>query len=455
MALGDPPCLGGWPLIKINSLHNNIVIVIVAHILTNEKHRKNWDMNIITFTNESFEDSGKSIQIQYETCVGTKINEALNYEFYQDENDVYYILESSKIDMCLNYESYRLYVIEKLTDKLHLNCYSLTIYGKQSQIMKMYKGNSDYMVNYAKGMVTYIELAGDLPSMRQERCKSFGRSKTKQEEKLKTEGNIKISYGKHSSLLDQINESAELNSSEIESYKMDQFDIKDTLLTIDNNDEEQEFEDNDQLYDEVDEILKTESDDLSQIKNEAIMYDNRNMRFLSKDSFTESNEIMISQKSDLDNDTITESPLKELIKIQNTNFFHSDEIKIVDSEASKLIDLKKTETKLEKISNGAVVSPNKSNLLNSAIGMSTITLDTISKKDFQSLDDELNQSTNSNKCEKQLNEHLYRVWNETESFEVIGNYQTETSEESKNNQKIISNELINSIENNPIDNLVQ
>ena len=28
MALGDPPCLGGWPLIKINSLHNNIVIVI-------------------------------------------------------------------------------------------------------------------------------------------------------------------------------------------------------------------------------------------------------------------------------------------------------------------------------------------------------------------------------------------------------------------------------------------
>ena len=28
VALGDPPCLGGWPLIKINSLHNNIVIVI-------------------------------------------------------------------------------------------------------------------------------------------------------------------------------------------------------------------------------------------------------------------------------------------------------------------------------------------------------------------------------------------------------------------------------------------
>ena len=24
VALGDPPCLGGWPLIKINSLHNNI-----------------------------------------------------------------------------------------------------------------------------------------------------------------------------------------------------------------------------------------------------------------------------------------------------------------------------------------------------------------------------------------------------------------------------------------------
>ena len=28
VALGDPLCLGGWPLIKINSLHNNIVIVI-------------------------------------------------------------------------------------------------------------------------------------------------------------------------------------------------------------------------------------------------------------------------------------------------------------------------------------------------------------------------------------------------------------------------------------------
>ena len=30
MALGDPPCLGGWPLIKINSLHNNIVIAITV-----------------------------------------------------------------------------------------------------------------------------------------------------------------------------------------------------------------------------------------------------------------------------------------------------------------------------------------------------------------------------------------------------------------------------------------
>ena len=31
MALEDPPCLGGWPLIKINSLHNNIVIVIYSN----------------------------------------------------------------------------------------------------------------------------------------------------------------------------------------------------------------------------------------------------------------------------------------------------------------------------------------------------------------------------------------------------------------------------------------
>ena len=37
MALGDPPCLGGWPLIKINSLHNNIVIVIVHKCLVNKE----------------------------------------------------------------------------------------------------------------------------------------------------------------------------------------------------------------------------------------------------------------------------------------------------------------------------------------------------------------------------------------------------------------------------------
>ena len=34
VTLGDPPCLGCWPLIKINSLHNNIVIVICHTLFT-------------------------------------------------------------------------------------------------------------------------------------------------------------------------------------------------------------------------------------------------------------------------------------------------------------------------------------------------------------------------------------------------------------------------------------
>ena len=47
VALGDPPCLGGWPLIKINSLHNNIVIVIDKYIILIYFWRKKIDERYI------------------------------------------------------------------------------------------------------------------------------------------------------------------------------------------------------------------------------------------------------------------------------------------------------------------------------------------------------------------------------------------------------------------------
>ena len=337
----------------------------------------------------------------------------------QDGQDVYYILEESVINLHPNETNRRLFVIEKMSESLSSDAYSLTVYGSVTHLLHKYKGASNWKLNYVKGIVAYLDLAVDLPSKVNPSYTLLCKSKTKQEEKdNKIDGTVKFAFKKHSSLLEQINESAELSNSEIESYRIDQLNIKDTLLTLDNNDVEHDFEiENDQLYDEVDEILKTESDELSQIKNEAIMYDNRNMRFMSKDSFTESNELLISQKSDLDGEMIYENPRKELGKAHHTSSSLSDEIRIVDKDNVKLAEFTP-----EKSTFGAVVSPNKLEMINSAVGMSTVTLDTIVRKEYQYNNGShyIKQSLNSDKEEQFINKHLDDVWGDAESDEASG-----------------------------------
>jgi hypothetical protein len=97
--------------------------------------------------------------------------------------------------------------------------------------------------------------------------------------------------------LEQINESAEFKTDEddIEEFKMSQLYMKDTLLTIDEfnsmDGDSHELDSNlvDETSEEASHLLRTESDDLSQIMFEAIAYDKRVERFVSKDSIDPTN----------------------------------------------------------------------------------------------------------------------------------------------------------------------
>lgn len=357
----------------------------LACVLTRSGHRKQWDMNMVQQL-EEFSNLGckTPLRVQYESYAGSKITESIMYDFLNDD-ETFYIVEDSVIDLLPEIHSYRLFVLQRLTEGHEKDCYSVTVFGELRHEVRDYKGEKPYVLDYVKGLVVYMDHAQDLPSSHELKCKdSFGNAKD--EERMKLEGAIKITKRKINSELEQINESEELTEGEVEGFKFDHINMKDTLLTVDHEYDSEEYnsELQDNLYEEVDEILKTESDDLSLIKTEAINFDKRIGRFYSKDSFSESNELLVTQKSELEMENSPDVNKSEVVKAKQSIISPEPVKEKVESCFDKQADHGNIEVVNGSKSSGAVISPHKSHVngMKSALGVSTVDLDTVSKRNF-------------------------------------------------------------------------
>ena len=111
MALGDSLCIGGWPLIKINSLHNNIVIVIVGLLIELLEEDK--------LVKKSFPNLERLILVNQRAISQIKIHDPHSFDTTSLDVDLYYEYNSP---------TYNLFKITITGD------YELEIQGKRYKI---------------------------------------------------------------------------------------------------------------------------------------------------------------------------------------------------------------------------------------------------------------------------------------------------------------------------------
>ena len=311
----------------------------LAYALCKETHRKKWDLNLLSFEEGESKMSGKldhSLQLTYQSQKQCEIIKAVDYTFYKEEQGLYYILEASLIDVFENEHNYRLFELSSSIDKDNKECFIMTVYSDITRNMAKYQGYNIIRSDYVKGLLMYIDMADDLPSYNSNLITTNISSVSSESENIggkKMAGKFRSGLLNSGKSLEQINESAEDNYTEddIEEYKIEQFNMKDTLLTIDKSDlaessninvsvlyksgeinadsvqsDDYEIDMQDKLYDEVDMLLesgaamgemkKTDSIDLSMIKNEAREYDSRRESEEVKQLYDLSGYKMISSK---------------------------------------------------------------------------------------------------------------------------------------------------------------
>lgn len=368
----------------------------LAFALCKPHHRKQWDMNILSFMNDDQSSPvfKRDLKIQYQSFLGGSFIENVSYSFYREEEGLYYILEESEFDRFNNERTHRLIELRSQMDKHQTEYYWVTVFGEVNPIIAAHKNEETFKLDYVRGCLTYIANSTDLPSSQLTLSLRKSSSIPSEGDRFKNEGKLRFSFKKLGESLEQINESAELVSDDVEEYKMSMINLKDTLLTVDEficgegESEDYEIDIHDKIYDEVDDILRTESDDLSLIKNEAANFDKRNGRFISRDSKgskDESHEDIIkltetvSGKEESDNEDDkwnllverAEAKLNDFNNIQISKESFQKDINTADTireESGKILGVNQG-----KDTNGAVVSPFKgtSNNANLALGIST------------------------------------------------------------------------------------
>ena len=366
----------------------------IAFALWKPNHRKEWDLNIVSFLQEELSPVfNKNLNIQYQSYEEGTFTEHVSYNFYKEEDGVFYILEETNIDRFTGEKNHRLFEIKHQVDSQDQSYYSLWVYGQLTDNLVNHKTERGCKLDYVKGLVVYVENATDLPSSQIILQLSKTPSLKIEGERLKVEGRNRFSFKKTNESLEQINESAELGEEdEIEEYKMSQIGMKDTLLTVDEfnsidcESDGYDIDLQDKLYEEVDDILRTESDDLSQIKNEALSFDKRNGRYPSRDSIASNSDTKerkhSPKKLSSDNEVFEENSFKEKANDLTKNLEAFIDLKTIDevSDESRKLETKDEptkdnwQTKAEKDSNGAVASPYKNsyNVLNPTLGTSTV-----------------------------------------------------------------------------------
>lgn len=322
----------------------------IAFALCKPNHRKHWDMGLVSFLkNGDSSIFNKDMSIQYQSQLGGTFSEDISYNFYLEDEGIYYILEETTYDRFKNEKTQRLIELKAQTDRFQRDYYTLTIYGESRPHIMSHKGEEVCKLDFIKGLVTYVENSEDLPSSQVPLHLRKSSSFMSDSERPKYDGKIRFSFKKRGESLDPINESAELVDDSIEEYKVSMINVKDTLLTVDEfcegESEDYGLDLEGKIYDEVDEIMRKESDDIMQIKKEAVIYD--------------SNE-RINLEDDCDvPDTFSEDDGDIIKEDDNLASSKAENIRIP------------TSIKLEKDSNGAVVSPFKGTTSINTLGIST------------------------------------------------------------------------------------
>ena len=372
----------------------------LAIALSRRDHRKKWDMDIIDiFQSESPMTPIHEINIQYASHLEGSISEAIFYDYYQESEDMYYILEDSVIDRFSGEHSNRLFWLERCFDASDNVYYSLSVYGELKPHVLNHKSEQGYKVDYIKALLVYTQSSWSMPSAQKPKLMQPDSPQWIDSDTDKNEGRIRFSFKKVNQSLEQINESAEFKTDEddIEEFKMSQLYMKDTLLTIDEfnsmDGDSHELDSNlvDETSEEASHLLRTESDDLSQIMFEAIAYDKRVERFVSKDSIDPTNwpldnQILgkaISEGSEWAESLVDskKTPLSlNADSVANIEAPNACRINLTAPNVSTEPDAIKNvcETiKQEKDTTGAVASPFKKSVSspNPMLGVSTIDLD--------------------------------------------------------------------------------
>jgi hypothetical protein len=276
----------------------------IAYALCKPRHREQWDMNLLEIGDAKIDPKmAQSLEILYQSYTGREMTQAVDYTFYKEDNGVYYILEVTLLDLFKNEHNYRLFELRTCLDQHCEEYLALTVYTDTTINMMHHRGEHIVKTDYLKGLLAYINLADDLPSSRKDLLlRKTSSMNSDGENKNRLSGRLRFSFKNGNNSLEQINESAEdhYSEDEYEEFKMDQLNMKDTLLTIDKSDladsdladsellgegeSDYEISMKDKLYDEVDDILCSElqidvdiqrmdSDDLTQIKDEAREFD--------------------------------------------------------------------------------------------------------------------------------------------------------------------------------------
>lgn len=242
----------------------------IAFALCKPSHRLNWDMNLVKIDNED-DNLSKLMKIQYESYQGGKFTETHKYSFYKEDDDLMYIIEQNQMDLFSQAPFSRLFEFKHQVDKNENVYYSLTVFGESLPFILNHKAPT-FVLDSIKSLTVYTSICPSLPSTEV----PLHERKTSLPER---DGKIWIKYRKRTGEdLEQISESAEFDDG-VEEYKISEYNMKDTLLTVDAFDEGEsndcgEDMHEDELYSEVDRLLRTESDDLTNIKMEALAFDN-------------------------------------------------------------------------------------------------------------------------------------------------------------------------------------
>lgn len=144
----------------------------------------------------------------------------------------------------------------------------MTVYSEVTKNMIAHRGEPIVKCDYLKGLLAYISLSEDLPSYNSELLsRKISSISSESDNKNRLSGKIKITQKQNQSL-EQITEEHEdnyMDDDDVEEYRIDQINMKDTLLTIDKSDFETDSN-NDNRY-SMDEVKSETFDEGSLLLN--------------------------------------------------------------------------------------------------------------------------------------------------------------------------------------------